>query len=107
MPTTAELAPTERDDRPSAPEAEGGRLDGLRPVATAQKIGIGTSLVVLCIAASVLSDDFFTSGNAVNIARPVALIGIVSIGQTVDLLTGGIDLSVGAVVSDAGVVLVK
>jgi ribose/xylose/arabinose/galactoside ABC-type transport system permease subunit len=105
MSTTAD-APAGRDETPSA-LAEGDRFAGLRAVATGQKIGLVASLVILCIVATALSGDFFTSGNVVNILRAIALIGIVCIGQTVVLLTGGIDLSVGAVAAIAGVVLVK
>lgn len=72
-----------------------------------QKLGLVAALGVLCLVASVLSPVFLTGDNAVNIARAVALIGIVSIGQTIVLLCGGIDLSVGAVAGIAGVVLVK
>ena len=79
----------------------------LRSPDAGQKLGLTLALAVLCIVAAALSSVFFTSGNAVNIARAVALIGIVSIGQTIVLLAGGIDLSVGAVAAIAGVVLAE
>ena len=87
--------------------ARSALIEALRGPAAGQKLGLIVSLAVLCVVASSLSGAFFTSANAVNVARAVALIGIVSIGQTIVLLCGGIDLSVGAVAAVAGVVLVE
>lgn len=46
---------------------------------------------------------FLTIGNLVNVLRAVSIIGTVSIGMTFVILTGGIDLSVGAVLALTGV----
>jgi len=42
---------------------------------------------------------FFEPGNLTDILRQVALIGIISLGMTLVILTGGIDLSVGSVLA--------
>ncbi len=62
---------------------------GLAPVA-----GV---LAVLVIAA-ITTPSLFESGNLRLIAFLAGIIGITAIGQTVVLLTGGIDLSIGAVI---------
>jgi ribose transport system permease protein len=56
-------------------------------------------LALLIILTGLLSDVFFSSRNITNLLRQVAPLGFVSIGQTLAILTGGIDLSVGSVVS--------
>ena len=58
-------------------------------------------LILLVIMASLLSDIFFTFRNIENLLRQVAPLGLVSIGQTFAILTAGIDLSIGSVVSMA------
>ena len=50
-----------------------------------------------------LSPAFLSFDNAVNIALSIAVIGILAVGMTYVILTGGIDLSVGSVVALAGV----
>ena len=56
-------------------------------------------LALLIVATSLLSDVFLTSRNFDNILRQAVALGIVAIGQTFAILTAGIDLSVGSVVS--------
>lgn len=56
-------------------------------------------LVGLIIATSFLSDIFLTSRNIQNLLRQVVPLGLVSVGQTFAILTAGIDLSIGSVVS--------
>ncbi len=58
-------------------------------------------LILLVIMASLLSDIFFTFRNIENLLRQVTPLGLVSIGQTFAILTAGIDLSIGSVVSMA------
>ena len=66
--------------------------------------GIYVAFVVLVIILSVSSDAFFTATNLVNVVRQVSVIGIISIGMTFVIITGGIDLSVGAIVALSAVV---
>lgn len=58
-------------------------------------------LVGLIIATSLLSDIFLTARNIQNLLRQVVPLGLVSVGQTFAILTAGIDLSIGSVVSMA------
>ena len=56
-------------------------------------------LILLVIASSLLSDVFLQPRNISNILRQTVCLGLVSIGQTFVILTAGIDLSVGSVIS--------
>lgn len=49
---------------------------------------------------------FLTSENLINIVRQNSMVGLVALGMTFVILTGGIDLSVGAVLAVAGVAAV-
>jgi ribose/xylose/arabinose/galactoside ABC-type transport system permease subunit len=72
-----------------------------------QRLGLIVALILLCVVASILAPNFLSQGNATNVARALALYGIVSVGQTFVIIVGGIDLSVGSVAAIAGVVLVE
>jgi ribose transport system permease protein len=61
--------------------------------------------VVLFIIFGILSPRFFTAKNFENILTSASYIGIVAVGMTCVLLTGGIDLSVGANMYVSGAVL--
>jgi ribose/xylose/arabinose/galactoside ABC-type transport system permease subunit len=62
-------------------------------------------LAVLVIVSSWASPVFFTVTNLMNLARQASYVGIISVGMTYVALTGGLDLSVGAVVAFSGVFL--
>jgi ribose transport system permease protein len=55
------------------------------------------ALALLCLVLSVLSPNFLSAGNLRNVLWQVTAIGIIAIGQTFVILTGGIDLSVGGI----------
>lgn len=62
-------------------------------------------LVVLLVAIGALtlaSDEFLTPNNLANLARQVAIFGIIAVGQLVVILTAGIDLSVGSILGLTG-----
>lgn len=68
---------------------------------------IATSLggiVIVLVAAAILTPSFYTAANVNNLFRQVGLIGVSAIGQTFVLLVAGIDLSVGAMLGLAMVV---
>lgn len=62
------------------------------------KFGIVMILLLLCVFFSVKNPAFISFSNIVNILRQVAITGIIAVGMTMVLVTGGIDLSVGSVV---------
>lgn len=53
-------------------------------------------LVATIIIATIIKPDFLKFNNVINIIRQIAINGIIAVGMTFVLLTGGIDLSVGA-----------
>lgn len=61
-------------------------------------------LALLVVFFSVVSDNFLSANTLLLLAKHVALYGILAIGMTYVIITGGIDLSVGAVVGLAGMV---
>ncbi|MFG0289830.1 MAG: ABC transporter permease [Rhodopirellula sp. JB044] len=62
------------------------------------------ALVVMLIAMSILSDSFLTPENGLNILRQISVNLCLSIGMTLIILTGGIDLSVGAILAFSGAI---
>src|SRR3982751_2130641 len=61
-------------------------------------------LLVLFGAMTLASDEFLTTANMANLARQVAIFGIIAVGQLLVILTAGIDLSVGSVLGLTGCV---
>ncbi len=62
-------------------------------------------LFLLLIITSIISPDFRSPDNIINVTSQVAPLAIVAIGQTIVLLLAGIDLSVGSVVSFSTVIM--
>lgn len=60
-------------------------------------------LLVLAIFASLISDVFLTTRNLTVILGQAAPLGILAVGETIVLLTGGIDLSVASVMATASI----
>lgn len=69
-----------------------------------QRYGILIALVVVCLTLAVISENFLSTRNILNVLRQTSINGILAIGMTFVILTRGIDLSVGSVVALAGVV---
>jgi ribose transport system permease protein len=69
-----------------------------------REIGILGALVVMLLILTVFVPQFRGAGNLVNITRNFSFVGIVAMGMTLVILTGGIDLSVGSVEGMSAVV---
>ncbi len=69
-----------------------------------RQYGLVAALVVLALILLVLRPSFFTTANLLNICRQVSINGILAVGVTYVLLTGGVDLSLGSMVALTGVV---
>lgn len=70
-----------------------------------QQLAIVTlGLVLLIIVFGVISQDFLSSRNIMNLLRQTAPILIIGIGQGLVLITGNIDLSIGSVVGMSGMI---
>lgn len=61
-------------------------------------------LVIAVIIFALMSDNFLTSRNLMNVLRQSVFLTIVSLGQMLALLSGGFDLSVGTIVAVSSVV---
>ena len=61
-------------------------------------------LIAMAIIMSLLIENFATVGNIMTIARQVSVYGIIAVGMTFVIMTGGIDISVGSTVALGGVV---
>ncbi|TWT54852.1 Ribose transport system permease protein RbsC [Rubripirellula amarantea] len=62
------------------------------------------ALAVMLVGMSLLSESFLTTENGLNILRQISVNLCLSIGMTLIILAGGIDLSVGAVLALSGAV---
>lgn len=69
-----------------------------------RKYGILLVLVVMWVLLAAVSPTFRTATNVVNILRQVSVNGIIAIGMTFVIMTGGIDLTVGSLVAVSGVI---
>jgi len=70
-----------------------------------QTFWVFAATVVAVAALSLATDTFATLPNLFNVTRNFAFVGIVALGMTAVIITGGIDLSVGAIVCLAGIIL--
>lgn len=61
-------------------------------------------LVILFIVVSIFIPSFFTVNNLLNVLRQVSITGIVAVGMTFVIITGGIDISVGSTVALGGII---
>jgi len=88
----------------SSPEAPGigWRRAALRHWVS--RYGLLTALVLLCAFLSWSAPAFVTLQNWVIVLRQISINGILAVGVTYVLLTGGVDLSLGSMVALTGVV---
>lgn len=101
---------TESTVEAPTPEQSGVRLPVLRGRLTAQGVevvGILLILVAIIVVFSIVSDRFLTVDNGKNILEAVAVAGMIAIGQTLVIISGGFDLSVAGTVPLAAVVYAK
>jgi putative xylitol transport system permease protein len=69
-----------------------------------RRYGILAVLILLCIVLSFANQYFLTWGNIADVLRQTSINGILAVGMTYVVLTGGIDLSVGSTLALAGMV---
>lgn len=68
-----------------------------------RRYGLVLTLAVVCGALALVKPTFFSAGNLINIVRQISINGILAVGVTYVLLTGGVDLSLGSLVALTGV----
>jgi ABC-type sugar transport system, ATPase component len=65
-------------------------------------LGLLAMLILLGVILSMVSPYFLTTTNLLNIGRGIAIVGIVAVGETIVIIAGGFDLSVGSTMAAAG-----
>jgi ribose transport system permease protein len=68
----------------------------------AREFSVLCALILLFIIMSLASPYFFNAQNVFNVLRNMSSIAIISIGVTMVIITGGIDLSVGSILAVCG-----
>ena len=67
------------------------------------QLGLALALAALMIGLALVRPNFITLGNLINLVRQISINGILAVGVTYVLLTGGVDLSLGSLVALTGV----
>jgi ribose transport system permease protein len=70
-----------------------------------QTFWVSMAALVAFVVLALASDVFATQQNLFNVARNFAFVAIIAVGMTAVIVTGGIDLSVGAVLVLSGMVI--
>jgi ribose transport system permease protein len=83
----------QRRDAPPTPPRRGKLLQ-----AGIQTLGIGAFYALIILSFSLMSPQFLTYSNVVNVLTNVSVIGIVALGQALAIISGGFDLSVSGAV---------
>lgn len=86
------------------PKREPGGASGSWKISEIGRYTLVIVLAVIIAATAIGNPRFLSFNNIFNILFQVATLGIVSFGQTTLLVSGGLDLSVGAMLSVAGLV---
>jgi ribose transport system permease protein len=74
-------------------------------LASQQTFWVSVAAVIAFVVMALASDVFATQQNLFNVTRNFAFVAIIAIGMTAVIITGGIDLSVGAVLVLSGMVI--
>ena len=71
-----------------------------------ENLGIMGGLLIICIVLSFLSPVFLSMDNILSVGRQISTNATIALGMALVIITGGIDLSVGAVVALSGTLTV-
>ncbi len=69
-----------------------------------QKYGLFIAFFVLCLILSIINEHFLSINNLTNVLRQTSINGILALGMTFVILSGGIDLSVGSILACSGMI---
>ena len=72
-----------------------------------QVVGAFIALIVACVFFASRSDRFLTGDNLSLVLQQVMVVGVLAVGQTLIILTAGVDLSCGTVMSLGSIVMTK
>jgi len=69
--------------------------------------GMALALALMCAAVWASNESFVSQSNLFNASRQISLLGIYAVGVSFVIISGGIDLSIGSVISLSAVLVVK
>jgi fructose transport system permease protein len=98
--TTTTLTPAPAPPGLAAPSLRQRLLSG-------STLGPLAALIIACLFFSIRSPQFLTGGNFSLIIQQVMVVGTLAIGQTLIILTAGIDLSNGAIMAFSSIVMTR
>ncbi|GAB2833065.1 ABC transporter permease [Actinoallomurus bryophytorum] len=101
MSDTTETSVTDRTEQVRSASAKVTRF------ATLPTVGPLAALLLACLFFSLSTDRFLTGGNLSLVVQQVMEVGTLAIGQTVVILTAGIDLSNGAAMAFGTIVMTR
>jgi ribose/xylose/arabinose/galactoside ABC-type transport system permease subunit len=70
----------------------------------AQDFAVLLTIVLISLYTALREDSFFTWANLFNVLGQTSVLGILAVGMTIVMISGGIDLSIGSLVSLTGVI---
>jgi ribose transport system permease protein len=79
----------------------------MKNIFATRESGVFVALIILCIFMAFASPYFLKTENIFNVLRSMSTIGIMAIGMTMVIVSGGIDLSVGSVSAVAAMVTAR
>jgi fructose transport system permease protein len=95
------------DTTPAGESSQATALQLVRRAFTAPAVGPLLALILTMVFFSLKSDRFFQAQNLSLVLQQVMVVGVLAIGQTLVILTAGIDLSVGTVMAFGQIVMTK
>jgi ribose transport system permease protein len=72
-----------------------------------RELGMFVALGLICLGLWASNVDFLGQSNVINTTRQIGMLGILAVGISFVIITGGIDLSIGSVVGLTGVLIAK
>ncbi len=80
------------------------QMSGLQAIVRTQPFWVFVAILAIAVVMSFVSDVFLSERNLFNITRNFAFFGIMALGMSAVICTGGIDLSVGSLMGLSGIV---
>lgn len=79
----------------------------MNAIIKSKEMSIAAIVLLLCITLTFVSPVFLTADNILDVIKGNAVIGILAVGMTLVIITGGIDVSVAAVTSAVCIIIGK
>jgi rhamnose transport system permease protein len=76
----------------------------LQNAEASREMGLLVFIVIVCVLIQLRNSEFLTIGNLTSLLTNTAILSILSVGMMMVLLTGGIDLSIGATMALSGMI---